>query len=260
MNRFPIRLLRVLVLLVLMAAGLPRPAAAQLRGACGSYALCLGGNRYQIAAQWRDPATGDGGVARAVTLTPDSGYFWFFDQSNIEVTAKVLDGCGSNGFEWIFVSGMTNLPVTLTVIDAQTGDYKLYRNPEGTAFIPVQDTAAFPNCPGAPAGDVGGSWAGTFRPTDEIDCNPDADPDAPAQATFEQDGDSVTGTLSAEGACGFHGVQFAGSQRGNELTGVVTGGGLQNARAFGVVSSSTLDLTVVNGFGLAPGGTMHLRR
>ena len=134
MNRFTGSSTRFLVILTLAALGLARPAAAQLRGACGVYALCLGNDRFQIAAAWQDPATGDQNVAQAVTLTADSGYFWFFDEDNIELTVKTLDGCGSNGFEWVFASGMTNVQVTLTVTDVLTGAFKRYVNPAGTPF------------------------------------------------------------------------------------------------------------------------------
>ena len=166
MKRFNGRSPRVLLMLALGALGLARPAAAQLRGACGVYALCLGENRFQIAAAWQDPATGDENVARAVTLTADSGYFWFFNDDNIEITVKTLDGCTSNGFEWVFASGMTNVQVTLTVTDVLTGAFKRYVNPAGTPFAPIQDTAAFASCPGPPAGDVAErGWARSTRPT-----------------------------------------------------------------------------------------------
>jgi hypothetical protein len=240
-----------------MATGLTRPAAAQLRGACGVYALCLGENRFQVAAAWQDPATGEQNVARAVTLTADSGYFWFFNEDNIEVTVKTLDGCSSNGFEWVFASGMTNVQVTLTVTDVLTGGFKQYVNPAGTAFAPIQDTAAFASCPGAPAGDVAGSWTGKFDSADMVDC----DSNTPAQATFERDGADVTGTLQAtENFCGFPSVRFVGVLQGDRISGTLSGGRFRNARAFGVISGATLEMTLVNGFGFIPGGTMHLHR
>jgi hypothetical protein len=257
MNRFSVRSRRVLWMLVLAASGLAQPAAAQIRGACGIYALCLGGDRFQIAAAWKDPVTGDQNVARAVTLTPDSGYFWFFEKDNIEITVKTLDGCTSNGFEWVFASGMTNVEVSLDVTDVLTGDHKRYLNPAGTAFVAIQDTGAFANCPGPAAGEIAGSWTGTFESADIVDC----DSNTPAQATFERDGANVTGTLQAtENACGFSSVHFAGTLEGDQISGDLTGGGFVKARAFGVISGSTLELVLANGFGFIPGGTMHLRR
>ena len=51
--------------------------------------------------------------ASAVILTPQSGYFWFFDPDNVEVTVQVLDGRAVNGQLWLFVTGMTDLGVTV---------------------------------------------------------------------------------------------------------------------------------------------------
>ena len=34
----------------------------------------------------------------------------------------------------------------MTVTDMQTGAVRTYTNPQGTAFLPIQDTAAFPAC------------------------------------------------------------------------------------------------------------------
>src|SRR5262249_10554785 len=58
-----------------------------------------------------------GGSASAVRLTDESGYFWFFDSGNVEVTVKILDGRLVNGHFWIFVASMTDRPFTLTVAD-----------------------------------------------------------------------------------------------------------------------------------------------
>jgi hypothetical protein len=107
--------------------------------------LCLGGGRFRVRAAWKT-STG-AGSARVVGLTPDTGYLWFFSQSNVEAIVKVLDGCGLNGRHWVFAGGLTDVEVTLTVEDATTGAKKTYRNPAGKAFQPIQDTAAFSTCP-----------------------------------------------------------------------------------------------------------------
>jgi hypothetical protein len=98
-----------------------------------------------VAADWRT-ATGSG-FATAVSLAADSGYFWFFDASNVELLVKALNGCGVNGRYWVFAAGLTDVEVTLRVTDTQTGASRTYVNPRGTAFQPVQDTSAFATCP-----------------------------------------------------------------------------------------------------------------
>jgi PKD repeat protein len=111
-----------------------------------STTLCLSNSRFSVTAAWR---TNDGrtGLGTGVKLTPDSGYFWFFNSANIEVIAKVLNACALNNRIWAFAAGLTNVEVTLTVTDTNNGTVKQYRNPLGTAFQPVQDTSAFATCP-----------------------------------------------------------------------------------------------------------------
>ena len=73
-------------------------------------------------------------------MTGDSGYFWFFNPSNVELTVKVLNGCGLNNQWWVFISGLTNQGWTLHVRDTQTG-LKLYRGAalEGVAPLLRED-------------------------------------------------------------------------------------------------------------------------
>ena len=82
-------------------------------------------------------------------LTEDSGYFWFFGENNVEVTVKVLNACSLEGFNnfWVFAAGMTDVEVTLTVVDTQTGQIQTYGNEFGTPFQPILDTSAFSTCP-----------------------------------------------------------------------------------------------------------------
>ncbi|HTY43272.1 MAG TPA: hypothetical protein VMH79_15490 [Thermoanaerobaculia bacterium] len=247
---------------LLTLAGLGRPALAQVQQPCGVSALCLGEGRYQLLVFWTDPESGNQNVAHPVLLTPDSGYFWFFGPTNIEITAKAVDGCSMNGHEWVFISGMTNVSTRIEVMDVQTATHKTYTNAQGTAFAPIQDTGTFSSCPGASGGPIDGEWTGTFDSADFVDC----DSGTPAQASLSQDGDSVTGTLSASpNFCGPNHARLAGTLHGDTLTGVVTGadyggGGYRDAHVFGTLTGTSLELVIVNGFGLIPGGTLHLHR
>jgi len=87
-------------------------------------------------------------VAQAVSLSGDTGFFWFFDPSNVELMVKVLDGRAANGRFWVFFGGLTNLAYTLTITDTATGTVKTYTNPAGK-FASVGDTSAFPGTAGA---------------------------------------------------------------------------------------------------------------
>ncbi|MBV8200822.1 MAG: hypothetical protein JOZ15_09390 [Acidobacteria bacterium] len=108
--------------------------------------ICLYGGRFELTARFSAP-DGEAGSAHLVKLTDDSGYMWFFPSGNVEVVAKVLNGCGINGKYWFFAGGLTNVDVVITVTDSQTGDITQYHNLQGTAFEPIQDTSALPVCP-----------------------------------------------------------------------------------------------------------------
>jgi hypothetical protein len=107
--------------------------------------LCLDDGRFRATASWKK-ADGTTGSGQAVPITSDTGYFWFFDASNIELVAKVLDACGVNGRFWVFLGGLTNLEVTVTVTDTRSNAARTYVSAAGAPFPPTQDTSALP-CP-----------------------------------------------------------------------------------------------------------------
>ena len=103
--------------------------------------LCLNGSRFSLTIQWTDPR-GNTGSGQAVALTSDSGFFTFFNDQNIEVVAKVLDGREVNGRWWVFYASLSNVEYTLTVTDRETGAVKTYTNPAAT-FASAADLMAF---------------------------------------------------------------------------------------------------------------------
>jgi hypothetical protein len=124
----------------------PRSGGATAACVPDAESLCLAGNRFRVRIQWTT-ADGATGAAHAVTLTPDTGYFWFFAPTNVEVVTKVLDACSFGSRYWFFAGGLTNVRALLTVTDTRTAAVRTYLNPQGTAFQPIQDTAAFATCP-----------------------------------------------------------------------------------------------------------------
>jgi hypothetical protein len=104
--------------------------------------LCLT-RRFKVYGVWTSSDLRNS-VAHAIPRTSDTGEFWFFDAANIEVVLKVLDGCAVNGHYWVFAGGLTSVAVLLSVTDAKTGEYRIYQNPQGKAFQPIQDTRGFP--------------------------------------------------------------------------------------------------------------------
>ena len=115
-------------------------------GVDDSNALHLAGGRFRVAATFRAadvPLT----LAHPVSLTSDSGAFWFFDPDNVELVVKVLDGCALNGRRWFFATGLTDVEVTLLLEDTLRGGSAIYANPPGTPFPSIQDTSALDDCP-----------------------------------------------------------------------------------------------------------------
>ena len=103
--------------------------------------LCLSAQRFSVDVRWRD-FQGNTGVGRAIRLTPDTGYFWFFSESNVELVVKVLDARGFNGHFWVFFGALSNVEYTITVTDTQSGFVKNYFNPQGHLGS-LADTSAF---------------------------------------------------------------------------------------------------------------------
>lgn len=115
--------------------------------AASSTDLCLRAARFRVAAHWRD-FQGREGVAHARPLTTDTGYFWFFDDANVELTVKVIDGTGLNGHYWVYYGALSNVEYWITVEDTVTGESKEYHNTLGQ-FGSFGDIEALPAEPGA---------------------------------------------------------------------------------------------------------------
>jgi len=107
-----------------------------------AHALCLG--IFRITAAWQ--GSGQSGIGNAASITPNTGAFWFFDPSNLEVFVKILDACRSTGSFDVYVNGLTHLGVTVTVTNVRTGTTKSFANPDGTPFSLLFDGSTFA-CP-----------------------------------------------------------------------------------------------------------------
>lgn len=96
----------------------------------GPTTLCLQGGRFHVEARWRDFA-GREGPGRTVPVTGESGFFWFFDEGNVELFVKVLDACVGYGRFWVFSSGLSTVAYDLVVTDTQTGQVYTVQNDLG---------------------------------------------------------------------------------------------------------------------------------
>ncbi|KAA0252918.1 PKD domain-containing protein [Acidobacteria bacterium ACD] len=108
--------------------------------------LCLGpSGRFKVQATYKD-YNGNTGSGKAQKLTDDSGYFYFFTSTNVELVAKFVSFCNGSSGNWaIYASGLTDVEVTFKVTDTKNGMYKEYKNPLGNRFCTIGD-GPFP-CP-----------------------------------------------------------------------------------------------------------------
>jgi hypothetical protein len=105
--------------------------------------LCLAGNRFQVQVSWRAVHQGTSGVGQAVSITSDTGSFWFFQSTNVELIVKILDARSFSGKFWVFYGALSNVEYTITVRDTETQNGKLYFNPQDT-MASAADTSTFP--------------------------------------------------------------------------------------------------------------------
>lgn len=136
-------LVRSLVLLSFLGALALVPTRVSAQAVCTPTptALCLQGSRFQAEVTWTAPGFGSG-TGQAVPLTGDTGYFWFFSDSNVELMVKVLDGRAVNRHFWVFYGALSDVGYTLTITDLQTGAREVFTNPQGR-FASVSDITAF---------------------------------------------------------------------------------------------------------------------
>lgn len=66
----------------------------------------------------------------------DSAVFHFFGPDNLEVFAKVLDGCAIDGTVWVYASGLTDLPIHLNVLRAGDNEHEGFSIPDGAVLRP----------------------------------------------------------------------------------------------------------------------------
>ncbi len=125
----------------------PVPAA----GATSLTVLPLLDGRFEARASWRK-RDGTTGVAAAVPLAADSGFFWFFDPAIVEVLVKMVDACGEGGFDnfWVFAGGLTDVEVHLEVTDTWSGEVVRHDNLQGQPFSTLLETGKLRVCEAVP--------------------------------------------------------------------------------------------------------------
>ncbi|MFL6235584.1 MAG: hypothetical protein ACJ76N_20780 [Thermoanaerobaculia bacterium] len=210
---------KLLPLLVLpLALGLAAPAHAE--GSCSPMAthLCLHYGRFQVDVDWILPG-GIAGKGQAVPLTDDTGSFWFFDNANLELVVKVLDGRPVNGHFWVYYGGLSDVEYRLTVTDTATGVREIYVNPAGR-LASGSDTAAFDpeplGFPGSTGSGLPERAPSRLGPEFRVNVTTQGNQSAPAVAVGP-DGGSMIVWLGEPGGVQGRFYDSAGRPRGGEI-------------------------------------------
>jgi hypothetical protein len=109
---------------------------------------CLGADdRFEVTLQFVENEGVQPQAAQANELTSDTGYFTFFDPTNVEVFVKVLAACGINQHYWVFAGGATDRGVEILVRDTNNGLARRETSTLGQKFDTKNNTSALPTCP-----------------------------------------------------------------------------------------------------------------
>ena len=112
--------------------------------------LCLAsgsGNpaRFRVRVNWTD-FEGGTGPGIAVPSTADSGFYYFFNDQNLELLIKMVNGCTFNNHYWFFYAAATNVGLEYEVLDTVACVVRTYSNPLHH-FASDADIDAFATCP-----------------------------------------------------------------------------------------------------------------
>jgi hypothetical protein len=81
------------------------------------------------------------GATQPVSLSRNSGYFWFDYSPSVEVAVKILDGRTINGHFWIYWSALTEQAFTLQINDRLTTKGMSYEKPAGSVTAGIDKTS-----------------------------------------------------------------------------------------------------------------------
>lgn len=110
----------------------------------GDFQVCLL-ERFLVLIHWVR-RNGESGEGRSTKLTDSAASFEFFEPGNVEVVVKMRDACAlpdGNPIRnfWVFVAGLTNVRVELTMIDTTTGATRRFYNAlDSPFFTPAPDS------------------------------------------------------------------------------------------------------------------------
>lgn len=131
---------------------------------CPEGNLCLLDGRFQVSVDFINQHDNDiAGTGHPVSLSNETGLFWFFSKENIELIVKMIDGRDVNDHFWVFYGALTDVEYFIHVKDTETGEIAEYHNLPGSV-CGVGDTVALPLSSGDGGQQAAGASAIEFRP------------------------------------------------------------------------------------------------
>lgn len=108
--------------------------------------LCLQNGRFVVRADFAVPGVEPRGAMASAGASQKSGSFWFFEADTTEVLVKLVEGCSVNGHFWLYLTGATDLPYSVSIADTFFAeDYELEQN--ATSLDPPHIDTLFAPCP-----------------------------------------------------------------------------------------------------------------
>ncbi len=111
----------------------------------GALTACLLSGQYAVAVYYEAHA-GFKGQANMVPLTDEITASYFINPANLEVFVKLRPDCAGSGKVWVFIGGLTNLRIIVTITHMPTGFTRYYINPPATLYRTVADTTLAFDC------------------------------------------------------------------------------------------------------------------
>ena len=135
---------------------------------------CLGGGRFHVSVGFTAPHSFDP-TSSVNTYTasrlpgafgPNAALYYFFDPDNPEMLLKVLNGCTTNGYWWVYGSAATDLPYKIAISDlAEYGDARWVSSDNIVDPVVYQHTGG-----GVIVGSNGFSGLGVIADSQAIPC------------------------------------------------------------------------------------------
>ena len=108
--------------------------------------LCLQNGRFVVRTEVDLPGVEPREAMVGAGAGQKSGSFWFFEADTTEVLVKFVEGCSVNGHYWLYLTGATDLPYSVSIADTFFDeDYEVEQN--SSALDPPHIDTLFAPCP-----------------------------------------------------------------------------------------------------------------